>query len=163
MELPSLRCLVISTFPEHDIGLLLENITTPCLEAIGLDGCSKRTLTDHLPNFFRQCSRSLRLAVLGQVGIIDVTLLAALTCAPSRSSVYICSSSFDGHVAMRVGRSRMTERGVAYADRWTSVGSPGHLLSLAYTSEEMWSNLGARDTSYSFRYWTYRDLERMSK
>ncbi|KAL5525528.1 hypothetical protein ACEPAG_6864 [Sanghuangporus baumii] len=157
--LPSLRCLVISTFPEHDISLLLSNLSTPSLEAIGLDGCDNGALADNLPNFFRQCSRTLRLAVLGQVGTIDVTLLGALTCAPSRSRISICASSFDGHVATRVGRTRMNQRSISHEDRWTSVGSPGHLLSLAYTSEDMWSNLSALDTTFLFPYWTYRDLE----
>ena len=101
--MPSLRCLVISTFPEHDIGLLFQKLSTPSLEALGLDGCSKRIITDHCAEFFRQCSRTLKLTALGQIGIIDVTLLGALTCAPSRSRVCVCSSSFDGHVAARVG------------------------------------------------------------
>lgn len=163
VTLPHLRSVVISSFVAHDLTLLFNALELPVAEAIAFDGCVCPSFYAAFPDFLQKCVKTLRLLALGQVGMVNVTLLGLLSILQNHTRVSLCSSSFCGHVAQRVGRARRTERGIEYADRWTSKGAPGHLLSLAYTSKEMWSQLEDDDiSSFTFPTQTFRHMDEWS-
>ena len=158
--LPRLRSLVISSFVEHDLTLLLNALETPAIEAMAFDGCVCWSFYAAFPVYLQRCIRTLRLLALGQVGTVNVTLLGILAGVREHTRVSLCSSSFCGHVAQRVGRARRVERGIQYADRWTSKGAPGHLLSLAYTSKEMWCQVPEEEVAaFSYPTPTFRNMD----
>ncbi|KAH8112670.1 hypothetical protein DFH11DRAFT_470253 [Phellopilus nigrolimitatus] len=159
VTLPSLRCLIISSFPEHDLSTLYRALDMPALEAIGFDGCMSRTFYTHLAGILRQCAMTLRLVALGQAGVIDTPLLSALAGCPSRARVVMCSSSFDGHVAARVSLARRMNGGEVYDSRWRTVAGSTHLLSLAYLSSDMWSEMLGNEDEYSFPAQTFHDID----
>lgn len=160
VSLPHLRSLVISSFAEHDLTLLFNALDIPAINALGFDGCVCPSFYTAFPEFLRKCAKTLQLLALGQVGVVSVTLLGMLAGVKQHTRVSLCSSSFCAHAAFRVGRARRTERGIRYADRWTSKGVPGHLLSLAYTSKEMWSQVSEDDSaSFSFPEPTFRGMD----
>lgn len=159
VKLPALRHLVISTYPEHNLEVLFKNLDTPILHSVGFDGCVSRAFYRLLAIFLAQCRRTLRLLALGQVGIVDVGLLAALASCPSSARAVLCSSSFDGHAASRIGSARQKEHGLKYDDLRCTQGCPPHTLSYAFLSDEMWSNILDHEESFHFPARTFRDID----
>lgn len=158
--LPRLRSLVISSFIEHDLTQLFNALETPAIEAMAFDGCVCRSFHAAFPGYLQRCVETLRLLALGQVGTLNVTLLGIFADLREYTRVSLCSSSFCGHVAQRIGRARRVERGIEYSDRWTRTGSPGHLLSLAYTSKEMWCQVPEEEVAnFSYPAPTFRNMD----
>ncbi|THH08920.1 hypothetical protein EW145_g2384 [Phellinidium pouzarii] len=138
--LPALRCLVISSSVEHDLGDLLSALSTPALEATGFDGCAALTFYPKLERFLQQCASTLRLLALGQASV-NLQLFGALALFPPSARVILCGSSFDGHAAARIGQSK---RDNVYDSCWS------HMLSLAYLSNDMWSDTHENKEPYSY-------------
>jgi hypothetical protein len=143
---------------EHNISGLLNALDLPALEAAAFDGCVCPSFYETFSDFLTKVTKTLRLLALGQVGVVDLTFLGSLTPLRAHTRVSLCSSSFCGHVAQRVGRAHRTDMGIRYEDRWSRKGAPGHLLSLAYTSKEMWSTIPEGEDSFTFTAPTFRGM-----
>ncbi|PAV16342.1 hypothetical protein PNOK_0796200 [Pyrrhoderma noxium] len=154
VTLPNLQKLLISSL-QVNISRLLSSISAPVLEVSGFDGCASAEFFTVLPDFFRQCSKTITFVALGQIGVVNVSLLASLAELPLDVTVAACSSSFDGHAFQRAEgqrRSNPTQTENPY-----DCSLSNHLLSIAYTSPEMWFENHESSESYHFPARTFRD------
>lgn len=151
VTLPHLQKLLISSL-QINITRLITSIHTPELEVAGFDGCACPEFYATLPVFFRQCSKTLTFVVLGQISILNVTLLASIAELRSDVNVAMCSSSFDGHATQRLEQVQRANP--------NSHTLPSHHLSITYTSPDgIWSENDGMGNSevYHFPARTFRD------